>query len=313
MGTLYLDRKDIEIRCEGRHLCLYEAGSRRATIPLNVVERVVVRGQATLSTGALGLLAEEGVGLLVLSGRQGRAAAILHGKKHGDTARRIAQYRWHHDDEFRLPWSRRLVALKLKAQARLLRSALQVRPDCRKPLTDGIARLERALATVDDAARLVRLQGIEGAAAAAYFAGFTPLFPASLGFTGRNRRPPKDPVNAALSLAYTLLHFEAVNACHAAGLDPCVGFYHEPAYSRESLASDLIEPLRPRVDRWVWRLFAERILRADSFATEADRCLLKKAGREIFYARYEIFVRPLRGLLRRYSLLIARRLIEEAP
>lgn len=313
MGTLYLDRKDIELRREGRHLCLYEAGSRSATIPLNVVERVVIRGQATLSTGVLGLFAEEGVGLLVLGGRQGRAAAILHGKKHGDTARRIAQYRWHHDDEFRLPWARRLVAFKLKAQARLLRSALQVRPDCRKPLSDAIARLERALTTVDDAARLERLQGIEGAAAAAYFAGFTQIFPASLGFTGRNRRPPKDPVNAALSLAYTLLHFEAVNACHAAGLDPSVGFYHEPAYSRESLASDLIEPLRPRVDRWVWRLFAERNLRADSFATEADRCLLKKNGREMFYARYERFVRPLRGLLRRYSLLIARRLTEEAP
>lgn len=313
MGTLYLDRKDIEIRREGRHLCLYEAGSRSATIPLNVVERVVVRGQATLSTGVLGLLAEEGVGLLVLSGRQGRTAAILHGNKHGDTARRIAQYRWHHDDEYRLPWARRLVALKLKAQARLLRSALQVRPDCRKPLSDAIERLQRALANVTDASRLERLQGIEGAAAAAYFAAYTQLFPASLEFTGRNRRPPKDPVNAALSLAYTLLHFEAVNACHAAGLDPYVGFYHEPAYYRESLAADLIEPLRPRVDRWVWRLFAERNLRADSFATEADRCLLKKNGREMFYGRYERFVRPLRGLLRRYSLLIARRLTEETP
>lgn len=313
MGTLYLDRQDIELRREGRHLCLYEGGSRSATIPLNVVERVVVRGQATLSTGVLGLLAEEGVGLLVLSGRQGRTAAILHGNAHGDTARRIAQYRWHHDDEYRLHWARRLVALKLKAQARLLRSALHVRPDCRKPLTDGIGRIDRALANIEDAPRLERLQGIEGAAAAAYFAGFTQLFPANLEFTGRNRRPPKDPVNAALSLAYTLLHFEAVNACHAAGLDPYVGFYHEPAYYRESLAADLIEPLRPRVDRWVWRLFAERILPVDSFASEADRCLLKKNGREIFYARYESFVRPLRAILRRYGLLIARRLTEKAP
>ncbi|BBA37446.1 CRISPR-associated endonuclease Cas1 [Methylocaldum marinum] len=313
MGTLYLDRKDIELRREGRHLCLYEAGSRSATIPLNVIERVVVRGQATLSTGVLGLLAEEGIGLLVLSGRQGRTAAILHGTGHGDTARRIAQYRWHHDDDFRLPWARRLVALKLKAQARLLRSALPVRPDCRKPLTDGIARLERALASIEGSQRLERLQGIEGAAAAAYFAAYTQLFPAGLGFTGRNRRPPKDPVNAALSLTYTLLHFEAVNACHAAGLDPYVGFFHEPAYYRESLAADLIEPLRPRADRWVWRLFADRALRGDSFATEADRCLLKKNGREIFYGRYECFARPLRALLRRYSLLIARRLTGEAP
>ena len=93
-----------------------------------------------------------------------------------------------------------------------------------------------------------RLRGIEGAAAAAYFQGFTRLFPPSLEFTGRNRRPPRDPVNAVLSLSYTPLHFEAVQAVCAAGLDPLIGFYHELVFGRESLASDLIEPLWPKVD-----------------------------------------------------------------
>ncbi len=62
--------------------------------------------------------------------------------------------------------------------------------------------------------------------------------------------PPKDQVNAALSLAYTLLHTDAVIACHAAGLDPLIGFYHDLSFSRESLACDLVEPLRPRVDAY---------------------------------------------------------------
>ena len=317
MGTLYLDRKDLEIRHEGRHLCLYEAGERRGTLPLNLVDRVVIRGQTTLTTGVLGLLADEGIALVALCGRHGRSASILQGRMHGDTRRRIAQYRWHHDEAERLEWARRLVALKLRAQARFLAEALSGRPDCRKPLTDAIAQIKRAQAALQQdagpAGGIARLNGIEGAAAAGYFGALVHLFPPGLQFTGRNRRPPRDPVNAALSLGYTLLHFEAVNACYQNGLDPYVGFYHEPAYRRESLAADLIEPLRSEVDRFIWRLFADRELRADQFTEEDGGCLLKKTGRAVFYARYEVFVRPLRRLLRRYGYRVAVRLTAAAP
>ena len=179
-----------------------------------------------------------------------------------------------------------------------------------QPLQDGC----RGGVQADDAdLSLPRLNGIEGAAAAAYFAAFTQVFPPSLGFTGRNRRPPRDPVNAALSLAYTLLHFEAVQACWMNGLDPYVGFYHEPAHRRESLAADLIEPLRVHIDRWVWRLFADRDLRVEDFVHDNGACLLKKEGRALFYARYETLAPPLRRLLRRYGLVVARRLLDTAP
>jgi CRISPR-associated protein Cas1 len=255
--------------------------------------------------------------VLILSGRHGRSAVIIQGRRHGDTARRIAQCRWYYDAPYRLAWARRLVALKLRAQRDFLREAREARPDQRASLHAGAEQIGRALITLstspDDGYTLAQLNGLEGAAAAAYFGAFTHIFPPSLGFTGRNRRPPRDPVNAALSLGYTLLHFEAVQACHSHGLDPYVGFYHEPAYRRESLAADLIEPLRSRVDRWVWRLFADRELRAEDFTVEDSGCLLKKEGRAVFYARYEVFIRPLRRLLRRHGLIVARRLLEDAP
>lgn len=317
MGTLYLDRKDLELRHEGQHLCLYEAGNRRGTVPLNQVDRVVMRGRATITTGALGILAEAGVALLVLSGRQGRSAAIMQGRLRGDTQRRIAQYAWYADDAVRVDWSRLLVALKLRAQAAFLRRLGAARPDCRPALQAGARQIQTALTALNAASvaelSLPRLNGIEGAAAAAYFAAFTQVFPPSLNFTGRNRRPPRDPVNAALSLAYTLLHFEAVQACQLNGLDPYVGFYHEPAHRRESLAADLIEPLRVHIDRWVWRLFADRELRAEDFVEDNGACLLKKEGRALFYARYETLAPPLRRLLRRYGLAVVRRLTEGAP
>jgi CRISPR-associated protein Cas1 len=317
MATLYLDRKDLELRHEGQHLCLYENGTRRGTVPMQQVERIVMRGRATVTTGALGLLAEAGVALLVLSGRQGRSAAILQGRLHGDTRRRIAQYGWYADEQARIPWARRLVALKLRSQRVFLQKLLQARPDHRGMLQASARQIGEALSgllTADETALSpARLNGIEGAAAAAYFAAFTRVFPPSLNFTGRNRRPPRDPVNAALSLGYTLLHFEAVQACYLNGLDPYVGFYHEPAHRRESLAADLIEPLRVHIDRWVWRLFADRELRAEDFVHDNGACLLKKEGRALFYARYETQAPPLRRLLRRYGLVVVRRLLEAGP
>ena len=317
MSTLYLDRKDLELRHEGQHLCLYEAGQRRGTVPLNLLGRVVMRGRATITTGALGLLAEAGVALLVLSGRQGRSAAILQGRMQTDANRRIAQYGWYADPASRVEWSRRLVLLKLRAQQAFLVKAASARPDCRPALQAAARQLKTAAsdlyASPLESLSLPSLNGIEGAAAAAYFGAYTQLFPPSLGFTGRNRRPPRDPANAALSLAYTLLHFEAVQACLIHGLDPAIGFFHEPAHRRESLAADLIEPLRPQIDRWVWRLFADRDLRASDFVEDNGACLLKKEGRALFYARYETLAPPLRRLLRRYGLMVARRLTEAMP
>jgi CRISPR-associated endonuclease Cas1 len=99
------------------------------------------------------------------------------------------------------------------------------------------------------------------------------VMPPALQFTGRNRRPPRDPVNACLSLGYTLLHAQAVQACAVAGLDPLLGFYHRPAFGRESLASDLIEALRPAVDLWVWELVRSRTLLEDHFSHARPRCL----------------------------------------
>jgi CRISP-associated protein Cas1 len=179
-----------------------------------------------------------------------------------------------------------------------------------------VAQLDRLLGTLltwpQESIDVERLRGIEGAGASAYFGGFTQLFAPALEFTARNRRPPRDPVNACLSLGYTLLHFEAVTACHGAGLAPFIGFYHEPAYGRESLACDLVEPLRPRVDEWAWELFSSKTLRSDHFTSEQQNgCLLDKTGRKLFYAEYERFIPPLRKLLRRFAGSSARRLIAD--
>lgn len=309
MTTLYIDRKDIEIKVSKGVVEFHEPAGRRGSVPLAGLERIVLRGRAQLSTSVLGAITEAGAGVVVLSGRHGRHLATCVGRPHNDVLRRLGQFDAYRDMDARVQWSRALIAAKTKAQLRLLNQALNRRPDKRRVLSRAVARLqssERRLSRDGGRIEIPTVLGIEGSAAAAYFMAYVELFPPALAFSGRRRRPPPDPVNACLSLAYTLLHFEAVTASHAAGLDPLLGLYHEPAYGRESFAADVIEPLRPHVDEWVWSLFRDRVLSERGFRKDNGAVLLGKAARQRFYEHFNPLWVALRRLLRRQVGRVAR-------
>jgi CRISPR-associated protein Cas1 len=314
MSTLYIDRRDALIEAEDGTLVVRGADGSLSRVPLGPMERVVLRGPARLTTGAIAAITGQGAALLVLSGRQGRLAGILNGAAHADAAIRLGQFRLALDPAMRTAIGRLVLRHKLTGQHRLLAEALRRRPDQRRLLLRGQAALTEALASLRsaEAPTAAQLMGIEGAAAAAYFEAFGALLPPAAGFNGRNRRPPRDPANAALSLAYTLAHLEAVAAAQRAGLDPAVGFLHALHPGRESLACDLVEPLRPACERLVWRLFAEERLRAAHFSRDGEACLMGKAGRLAFYAAWEEAVAPLRRLLRRGLQPLVRRAREAA-
>jgi CRISPR-associated protein Cas1 len=307
MATLVIDRSNIEVRSDGAALAMYENGERRGTVPVKLLERVVLQGTIRIDTGVLARLAEAGVPTILLGARNSRRMAMLLGPGHRDASAQLAQLQCALDPAWCDAWSRRLVLGKTRAQLRLLKTALIERPNAKKRLFDAIESIESVLCALaaDEDIASTRVRGFEGACAAAHFRGLGALFPEGLEFKGRNRRPPKDPVNAVLSLVYTMLHFDAVRAAHVAGLNPMIGFYHRPAHGRESLASDLIEPLRPRADAWVWEMFRARTLRAEHFTVDKGACLLGKAGREGFYSAYEAFAGPSRRWLRRQCAALA--------
>lgn len=316
MTTLYLDQSDLEIRADGHVLAMYRRGERCGCVPIKLLERVVIRGgQIRLDSGVLLKLAEAGATTVFISPRIGKRVAIVLGPAHNDAAVRLAQAQRVLDPEFCATFARGLINAKLRRQQRTLQAAMTQRPDARKPLFDALQALERATETLAaPALEIASIRGIEGAAARAYFQGFTAIFPPALAFTGRNRRPPRDPVNACLSLAYTMLHVDAVRAAHCAGLDPLLGFYHRPAIGRESLASDLVEPLRPVADAWVWQMWRQRIFREDQFSTAAGACLLGKSGRARFYKEWEAQALRHRRWLRKIAAEIAHALrAEGAP
>ena len=315
MGTLFLDRSDLDVRMADGALALYENGTRTQTVPLRLLERVVIQGARThLDSQVLIKLAEAGIATLVLSPRAGRQAALVLGPQHNDAAVRLAQAHRVTDSAYCAAWAFQKVRAKLTRQHRFLERAETLRPDQRKALFDARNGIAHALSQLEPDNRqdqCARLRGLEGSAARAYFGGYKALFAPQLGFTGRNRRPPRDPVNACLSLGYTLLHFDAVRAAHGAGLDPLLGFYHRPSFGRESLACDLIEPLRPAVDEWLWQQFTVGPLRPEHFSQDKGACLIGKAGRGHFYALWERFAPRSRRWLRQSCRQLARTLRDE--
>lgn len=296
MTSLYVDRRGVTLKADGEALVFFENGERVGTVPLAPLSRVFLRGDVTLSSSLLGKLGERNIGVVVLSGRKA-APTMLLGRPHNDAARRVMQYRLSLDGAFCLNFSRATVAQKLRSQADFLDERREFDPMSRYVLTVAMRRIESAISAVVNPSSIGALRGLEGAAAAAYFGGFGDLFSERLKFSHRNRRPPKDPVNAVLSLGYTLLHAEAVLALYGAGLDPFIGFYHTLDFGRESLACDVVEPLRVEVDRHTLTLFRSEKLRLDDFSQADGACLLGKAGRARFYAEWEPLAERLRKLL----------------
>ncbi|MBI5018185.1 MAG: CRISPR-associated endonuclease Cas1 [Deltaproteobacteria bacterium] len=312
MGSLYIDSRVQEVRADGQSLTLYAGGRLEGRVPAIPLERVLIQGGVLVDTRALHLLAGQGVEVLLVSGRHGRWRATVIGPEHSHAALRVAQVVVHLDAARRLVFARRWVEAKLAGQAVNVAAWKEMHPRNRAPLIDATVALDRALIGSAEA-DAESLRGLEGAAARAYFGALQAVLPPAYGFRGRNRRPPLDPVNALLSLTYTLLHGEWAGLLRGAGFDPHVGFFHSLEYGRESLASDLVEPCRPVADRWVVDLVKTGTLRPRDFAMGGERagCWLRKDARARYYMAYETWAVPLRHGWRTEAYALAREVLRE--
>jgi len=160
---------------------------------------------------------------------------------------------------------------------------------------DHTLREMKALAEATESAPgLPELLGVEGNAARLYFEAFPSLLRASGGgelgfdFTTRSRRPPKDPVNALLSFAYSLLAKDLAVSARAVGLDPFMGFFHQPRHGRPALALDLMEEFRPIIaDSVVLSAINTGVVTSADFVRSSLGVAMKPEGRKRFMRAYE--------------------------
>lgn len=312
MGTLYIDRRDLHIKLDGNALAFYANGDREGIVPINPLKRVVVIGNVSFETPVLHRFAEDNVTVIFLSGKRLRFCGMLHGRLHNNGLLRLKQYEKSLSG-FCLETAKDMVARKVLKQRDFLLEVKARRPDVGLKLTTAVGTLHSIIETLQGPAlELEKLRGLEGGSAASYFSAYVTMFAKSLEFERRNRRPPEDPVNAMLSLCYTLLHYEMVRETEVIGLDPTIGFYHQFDYGRESLACDLVEPYRPDVDRFVYEIFRTRQFTARDFSEDDERpgCYLKKGSRRRFYPAYEEWAKEMRPLWVEEVRNLARRIMD---
>lgn len=267
MAVLYVTEQGAAIRRRGRTLVVEKQGTPLAEVEGHTLEAVLIFGTAQLTTPAISFLLNEGIEAAFLT-RDGRLKGQLTPVKARNILLRVAQFERARQPEFCLRLARAIVAGKIANALAGLRRFRNNHPEA--PLGAAIAHLENAQREVAHAPSRETLLGLEGSAARAYFNAFSCMCLGPLPFPGRRRRPPTDPVNALLSLGYTLVVSELQSLLDARGFDPYLGFLHGIQYGRPSLALDLLEEFRyPLVDRFTLYLNNKGILAPEDFEEAA--------------------------------------------
>lgn len=285
MATLYVDEQGAYIRISGEEVVVKKDNEVLRTFPLHWVERVVLAGNVQLSTQAVGLFLKQGIPVSFIT-PYGNYRGHLLPATHKHVSLRMAQYDLYRDPAFRLRQGKVLIRAKLSnCRTMLLKHHRDHHDfDC----SGEVAGITAELTGMGSAETIESLMGHEGEAAKCYFRAFGRMVRREFHFEHRSRRPPRDPVNALLSLGYTLLCNEMVTAVESLGFDPYMGFLHDVEYGRPSLAVDLVEEFRWMVDGLALSLINRGELSADAFHDAGeDGIRMTDCGRKLFYNRYE--------------------------
>jgi CRISPR-associated protein Cas1 len=309
MATLYLTEPRSLVKKDGDTLLVRipknkERGTpkRKVRIPLIKVTQVVVYGDVTVTSPALGALLEQQVDICFCSyyGRfRGRLAPPL-GK---NSLIRLEQHQAHHDPVRSFTLARAFVRGKLANMRVMLLRANRKRKDTDiahaaeslKGMLDQVDALQpETVVAPSDPSRpqassvYGTLLGLEGSATARYFGVFGQLLKDDWDFERRTKRPPRDPVNSLLSFGYVLLMNQVASAVSIVGLDPYVGFLHSSQFGKPALPLDVMEPFRPLiVDSVVLTLLNNGMLSWDDFQEELGAWRLTDKGRRTFLTKFE--------------------------
>jgi CRISPR-associated protein Cas1 len=285
MPTLYVTEPGARIEKEYESILVTEEDEPLLRIPIRNLDAVVLVGPVGATTQALHALLARQIPLFLVR-YNGELIGRLAPAQGYQLSLRKEQYRRNDDDRFSQHLACQIVGGKIRNQ-RVLASRIgrRKRDDSLSPL---LAQLKEAEAKARVCESMDSLLGIEGNAARIYFDVLSHGFDPGWNFVKRTRRPPRDPVNALLSLGYTFLGYAMCAALEVVGLDPYLGYFHREAYGRPALALDLVEEFRaPIVDSLTLGLLNRRLLREGDFhPDEAGGIRLSPRGLRIFFREF---------------------------
>ena len=291
LKPVYLNTHGLRVGKSGDVLQVREKETLRQEIRIGEISQLNLLGNIQITTQAVQGLCQENIPICYFS-QGGWFYGITTGMNTKNVFLRKIQYRVADEEWSSLSVARKLVAGKIRNQRTMLQRN-HVEP---KAVT--LYQMKRMAEKAEEAGDINELLGIEGNAARLYFGDFSGMIKVEgsgdvpeqfkFDFSNRNRRPPRDAVNALLSYAYSILAKDCTIVCYAVGFDPMMGFYHQPRFGRPSLALDLMEPFRPLIaESVVLYAINNRMIKARDFIATGSSVSLTTAGRKGFFYAYE--------------------------
>ncbi len=294
LNTLYVSTEGAWLRLEGETLVVMVEKEKRLQVPLHHLGGIVCIGRVNLSSALMARCMEDGRNIVWLN-ENGRFQARVEGAASGNILLRQAQFRAADDPEVILKLARAFIAGKLRNSRQvLLRSARDNKTEAESTaLKKAADALSVNLRNLQHADNLGAVRGLEGDAARVYFEQvnhmIAPAAREDFHFRQRNRRPPRDPVNALFSFLYALLLADCRSALEAVGLDSQLGFLHAVRPGRHALALDLLEEYRAVFgDRLAFTLINRgQICKKDFDFNPGSSVLLNDKGRKKLLVAYQ--------------------------
>ena len=293
LRPLYLNSQGYRVGKSGEVLQVKDKEQLKQEVRLGEICQVNLMGNVQVSTQAVQTLCEAAIPICYFS-QGGWFYGITTGLNSKNIFLRRTQFRLADQEWFARSLARRLVAGKIRNQRTMLQR------NHVEPPGESVLGMRQMAEQAERSQSLEELLGIEGNAARIYFGEFAGMIKTEeddtaaveqfrFDFAGRNRRPPRDAVNALLSLAYSLLGKDLTIACYAVGFDPYLGFYHQPRFGRPALALDLMEPFRPLIaDSAVLSAINTRMVTPRDFVQAGPGVALTANGRKSFFRAYEL-------------------------
>ncbi|KOE64401.1 type I-C CRISPR-associated endonuclease Cas1c [Aggregatibacter actinomycetemcomitans] len=282
-NTLYITTQGSYLHKERETLVVEQEKKKVAQLPVHSIGHIFCFGNVLVSPFLMGFCGENNVNLALFT-ENGRFLGRLQGRQSGNVLLRRAQYRV--SEQNPVPIARNIIAAKIQASKRVLQRQIRNYGE-NAQLQSAVDSLNVSLRQLAQAENLDEVRGIEGDAAARYFGVFNLLIRENTGFHfgGRNRRPPRDGVNALLSFLYSVLGKDISGALQGVGLDPQVGFLHADRPGRDSLAQDILEEFRAWwVDRMVLSMINRLQIKPADFINEAGGAVtLKSEARKLLF------------------------------
>ncbi len=289
MGSIvYVAEQGAIIKKAGRRIVIKKEKETLADIPVFKIEKVMIYGSVSITSGARDMLLSEGIDVGFLSTR-GRFKGKLISAESANIYLRLAQYhRWNTPPE-RIQIARGIIASKMQSQLLALENYKRRSPEAHSRMRQSELRIRTLRDKIQSTSKIKTLTGYEGAASSAYFEGLRQVIKNDFTFVSRQMHPSLDPVNALLSLTYACLTNEVASASEARGFDPYLGFIHGIKYNRKSFSLDLVEEYRHSIgDRFVLHLINHRILKPDDFdKREKGAVFLKEDVVSVYFRQWD--------------------------